>query len=142
MFVPTWVIPPFHQTQGLLDLAPSGGVARALMRITLRLIEMLGAPTVYPLWADKWLQLAGPTAFNSRLWYLGKIRFSNEVFKAAARALKAALRGINGQAKKVVILDLDDTLWGRHCRRGGMARHQFREDMILVVKRWSIFNVT
>ncbi|HEU0046868.1 MAG TPA: hypothetical protein VFQ43_04575, partial [Nitrososphaera sp.] len=33
MFVPTWVIPPFHQTQGLLDLAASGGAARALMRI-------------------------------------------------------------------------------------------------------------
>jgi FkbH-like protein len=113
MFVPTWVIPPFHQTQGLLDLAPSGGVARALMRINLRLVETLAdAPTVYPLWADKWFQLAGPTAFNYRLWYLGKIRFSNEVFKAAARDLKAALRGINGQAKKIVILDLDDTLWG------------------------------
>jgi FkbH-like protein len=83
------------------------------MRINLRLVETLaGAPTVYPLWADKWFQLAGPTAFNYRLWYLGKIRFSNEVFKAAARDLKAALRGINGQAKKIVILDLDDTLWG------------------------------
>jgi len=113
MFVPTWVVPPFHQTQGLLDLASSGGVARALMRINLRLLETLeGAPTVHPLWADKWFQLAGPTAFNHRLWYLGKIRFSNEVFKAAARDLKAALRGLNGQARKVVILDLDDTLWG------------------------------
>ncbi len=67
VFVPTWVIPPFHQTHGLLDLAPSGGVARALMRINLRLVETLGnAANVYPLWADKWFQLVGPTAFNSR----------------------------------------------------------------------------
>ena len=113
MFAPTWVIPPFHQTQGLLDLAPSGGVARALMRINARLLESLaGAPTIYPLWADKWIQLGGPSAFNYRLWYLGKIPFSNEVFKAAARDIKAALRGLNGQAKKIVILDLDDLLWG------------------------------
>src|SRR6476619_2757338 len=113
MFVPTWVIPPLHQTQGLLDLAASGGGARALMRINLRLLESLaGAPAIHPLWAEKWIQLAGPTAFNHRLWYLGKIPFSNEVFKVAARDLKAALRGLNGQAKKVVILDLDDTLWG------------------------------
>jgi FkbH-like protein len=113
LFVPTWVVPPFHQTQGLLDLAPGGGVARALMRINLRLLQTLeGAPAVHPLWADKWFQLAGPTAFNHRLWYLGKIPFSNEVFKAAARDLKAALRGLNGQARKVMILDLDDTLWG------------------------------
>src|SRR5437763_13500561 len=113
MFAPTWSIPPFHQTQGLLDLAPAGGVARALMRINMRLLESLaGAPGIYPLWADKWIQLAGAAAFNYRLWYLGKIPFSNEVFKAAARDIKAALRGLNGQAKKIVILDLDDVLWG------------------------------
>ena len=83
------------------------------MQINLRLLESLaGAPAIHPLWAEKWIQLAGPTAFNHRLWYLGKIPFSNEVFKVAARDLKAALRGLNGQAKKVVILDLDDTLWG------------------------------
>jgi FkbH-like protein len=113
MFVPTWVVPPFHQTHGLLDLAPNDGVARALTRINLRLLKKLeGEPAVYPLWADKWFQLAGPKAFNQRLWYLGKIPFSNDVFKAAARDLNAALRGISGQAKKVIILDLDDILWG------------------------------
>jgi FkbH-like protein len=113
VFVPTWVISAFHQSHGLLDLSSSMGVARALMQINLRLLESLaGAPAIHALWAEKWIQLAGPTAFNPRLWYLGKIPFSNEVFKVAARDLKAALRGLNGQAKKVVILDLDDTLWG------------------------------
>jgi FkbH-like protein len=113
MFVPTWVVPPFHQTHGLLDLSPTCGVARALMRVNMRLLETLeSAPAVYPLWTEKWIQLAGSTAFNQRLWYLGKIRFSNDVFKAATRDLKAALRGLGGQAKKVIILDLDDVLWG------------------------------
>jgi predicted enzyme involved in methoxymalonyl-ACP biosynthesis len=113
IFVPTWVISAFHQTHGLLDLSSSMGVARALMRINMRLIESLeNIPTAHALWAEKWVQLAGPTAFNQRLWYLGKIPFSNEVFKAAARDLKAALRGLGGQAKKVIILDLDDVLWG------------------------------
>jgi len=113
LFVPTWTISPFHQTQGLLDLSANSGIARALMQINVRLLETLdGLPTVHPLWTDKWIQLAGPTAFNQRLWYLGKIRFSNDVFKAATRDLKSALRGLGGRAKKVIILDLDDVLWG------------------------------
>jgi FkbH-like protein len=96
-----------------LDLSSASGIARALMQINMRLLETLdGVPTVHPLWTDKWIQLAGPTAFNQRLWYLGKIRFSNDVFKAAARDLKSALRGLGGRAKKVIILDLDDILWG------------------------------
>jgi FkbH-like protein len=113
MFIPTWVIPPFHHMQGILDLSPDSGIARALMQINTRLLETLdGVPRVHPLWTDKWIQLGGPTAFNQRLWYLAKIRFSNDVFKAAASDLKGALRGLGGLAKKVIILDLDDVLWG------------------------------
>src|SRR2546430_2026005 len=45
MFVPTWAIPPFHQTQGVLDLSSTSGVARALMQINMRLLKTLeGAP--------------------------------------------------------------------------------------------------
>jgi len=43
---------------------------------------------------------------------LGKIPFGNEVFKAAARDIKAALRGMLGYARKLIIVDLDETLWG------------------------------
>jgi hypothetical protein len=46
------------------------------------------------------------------MWYLSKTPFAIEVFKEAARDVVAALRGITGGARKLVILDLDDTLWG------------------------------
>ena len=35
-----------------------------------------------------------------------------EVFKAAVRDVRAALRGISGKSRKLIVLDLDDTLWG------------------------------
>ena len=34
------------------------------------------------------------------------------MFKAAIPDIKAALRGVNGRAKKLLVVDLDDTLWG------------------------------
>jgi len=113
LFVPTWVVPTFHHGQGMLDLASGIGVARLLMHANMRLLENLDEHSnIIPLNAAKWVELAGKTAFNQRLWYLGKVPFGNEVFKAAARDFKAALRGIHGQARKLVILDLDETLWG------------------------------
>jgi FkbH-like protein len=59
------------------------------------------------------MELAGArNSHNPKLWYMGKIGFGNEVFREAARDVKAALRGIAGLARKLIILDLDDTLWG------------------------------
>jgi len=43
---------------------------------------------------------------------MAKIPFGAEVFKEASRDIKSALRGLSGQAKKLIVLDLDETLWG------------------------------
>ncbi len=113
MFVPTWVVPALHTGHGTLDLAPHVGVSRVLMEANLRLLKNLDrASSVIPLNTPKWLELIGEKSFNPRLWYMGKVPFGNELFKAATRDIKAALRGIRGRARKLVVLDLDDTLWG------------------------------
>ena len=115
VFIPTWVVPTFHHGHGMLDLAPDVGVARILMQANLRMLENLdgSSSNIIPLNAAKWVELAGEKAFNPRLWYLGKVPFGNELFKAAVRDLKGALQGIQGRARKLVILDLDETLWAR-----------------------------
>jgi FkbH-like protein len=113
IFVPTWVVPTFHQGHGMLDLAPGVGIARALLQINLRLLENLDrASNIVALNSSKWIEVAGEKAFNPRLWYSAKIPFANEVFKAAVKDIKAALRGFDGRSRKLVVLDLDDTLWG------------------------------
>src|SRR5262249_25838083 len=43
---------------------------------------------------------------------LGKIAFAPEVLRLAAADVKAALRAVQGRSRKLVVLDLDDTLWG------------------------------
>jgi FkbH-like protein len=113
VFVPTWNVPTMHLGHGLLDLAPRVGVSRLLMQANLRLLQSLDSiPNVVPLNASRWVELVGESAFNERLWFLGKIPFANGVFKIAAREVKAALRGIRGGSRKLIVLDLDDTLWG------------------------------
>lgn len=112
-FVAMWVVPTIHSRHGFLDLSPSLGVTRALMRANLRLLERMDQiPNVFVLNTSKWIELAGEKAFNPGLWYSGKIPFSNNVFKSAVQDVVAALRGITGRARKLIVLDLDDTLWG------------------------------
>ena len=112
VFVPAWTLPAGGGS-GLLDMQPGAGPAHTLMRMNVRLAENLEpAANVHVLNAQAWVDAAGPNAFSPKLWYLGKVPFGNAVFEAALRDVKAGLRGILGCSRKLVLLDLDDTLWG------------------------------
>ncbi|MFZ0961351.1 MAG: HAD-IIIC family phosphatase [Terriglobia bacterium] len=50
--------------------------------------------------------------FDPRLWYLARCRLSQEAMKALAQSTVSLLRAWKGQARKCVVLDLDNTLWG------------------------------
>jgi len=96
-----------------LDLRNGVGVANALMRMNLRLAEVLEHDRrIVVLDSHRWINAAGATAYDPRLWYLSKTPFHTKVFEEASRDILAVLEGFHGKSKKVVILDLDNTLWG------------------------------
>jgi FkbH-like protein len=110
IFIPTWVLPSSHRGLGAFDLRLSG-ITFALMQMNARLIQNLAdSPNCIVLDTQRWLSTVGQKAFNTKLWYMAKIPFSNEVFKEAVRYIKAAIRASGGDTKKLIILDLDETL--------------------------------
>jgi FkbH-like protein len=112
VFVPTWAVSPFRRQLGMLD-ARDGGATHALGAMNLRLMDRLAAASnVFVLNAQRWLELVGRNAQQPRLWYRGKVPFHADVFAEAASDIRAALSGLAGAARKLLILDLDDTLWG------------------------------
>ena len=113
VMVPTWVLPSYRSVFGLLDMKAGIGPTNTLMRMNLRLADNLEkASNIHVLNSLRWIEQAGRRAFSPKLWYLGKIVFDNEVFKAAVQDVKAAFGGLLGYARKLIIVDLDDTLWG------------------------------
>jgi FkbH-like protein len=111
ILVPAWVVPA-PRPYGLLDMKPGLGIAHTLMRMNLALAETLESNSIHILHTERWLGGGSTEAFSAKRWYMGKLPFSNQVFREAARDIKAALRGIYGQGKKLIIVDLDETLWG------------------------------
>jgi FkbH-like protein len=49
---------------------------------------------------------------SNTFWYAGRIRYSNQMFKLLAETLNRALGAYSQPARKVLALDLDNTLWG------------------------------
>ncbi|MFO0860979.1 MAG: HAD-IIIC family phosphatase [Phycisphaerales bacterium] len=116
LFVPTWTMPAWWRGTGGLELKSRPGAigaVRALLMMNARLAEKLeNNSRVHLLDASRWMAGAGKNATNPKLWLMTKALYSLEVFKDAAADIKAILRGIAGLSKKLVVLDLDDTLWG------------------------------
>ena len=112
LLVPLWTVPALERGLGVGDLK-KGGMARTLLQMNAVLVECIEAESqLFALAAQHWGAAAPGPAFDPKLWYMGKIAFANPVFRDAVREVKAALRTLDGRSKKLVVLDLDDTLWG------------------------------
>ena len=110
VFAATWAHEP-TRAFALLGGSPGAGVQHALIAANLRLIERLAAyPGVHALDASSWFTGASP--YSAKLWHLSKNPYAPTVHRAAMGALKSALRTLTGRSRKLIVLDLDDTLWG------------------------------
>jgi FkbH-like protein len=113
VLVPAWVAPGAQRGWGLLDFRPGQGIQAALARMNLRLAEKLAATTnVFVLDAQRWLLAGGRNASAPKLWFMGKVPFGSDVFAEAARDVRAAIATLRGDTRKLIVVDLDDTLWG------------------------------
>ena len=111
VFVASWVLPPWRRGLGMLELR--NGPTTTLMRMNLRLSEAIAkAPNAFVLDASRWLACASDGGVDPKLWHAGKIGFTRDVLAEAARDVRAATNGVLGRAKKLVVVDLDDTMWG------------------------------
>ena len=111
-FVPTWTVPPWRRGLGIID-SRVHGLTRALYMINQRLITRLDSTqNVFLLNAQRWCDEAGRGAHSAKLWYMGKLPFHLSVFEQAASDIKAAIQALTGLTRKLIVVDLDDTLWG------------------------------
>ena len=70
-------------------------------------------------------QIGESQGFSNKMWYLGKILHSNEAQKRIAEEILFYTTLPNRVTKKVLLLDLDNTLWG------GLAGERDHQEIIL-----------
>lgn len=111
-FVASWATSSPGRGLGMLDWTVQG-YAHQLARMNLRLAEQLsGTEGIYILDSARWIEASGTTGRSSKHWLTMKCPFTEDVCRAAASDVKAAIRASYGQSRKLIVLDLDNTLWG------------------------------
>ncbi|HUA15087.1 MAG TPA: HAD-IIIC family phosphatase [Verrucomicrobiae bacterium] len=113
VLVCAWTLPGWQRGLGLLDLQNPAGLRNLLLKMNLELIAALqNQPGIFILDAHEWIESAGKNAYSPKLWYLSKTPYGGDVLKQAALGIKSALQAILGETRKLIVTDLDDTLWG------------------------------
>jgi len=96
---------------GLLDWKPDLGISYILAKINIYLSDLLCKyNNIFILNSNYWMQNADKVA--PKIWYATKVPYSPSVFNNAAQNIYSSYLALNGLNKKIIILDLDNTLWG------------------------------
>lgn len=112
VLVPTWTVSWHQRGRGLVDARP-GGVAWGLGVVNRRLMERFAdVANAFVLDAQRWSAASSDADQDPRRWYLGKIPVGESVFESAAREIVAASMTLEGGGRKMIVVDLDNTLWG------------------------------
>ena len=114
VLVPNWILKQPNESSLAFAYSKNFGLEYNLSFMNYYLSEQLNKEkNLYILNSSKWLLNCGASsAYNSKLWYLTKTPFSNNFFKQVISDLSNLYGSIKGLSKKLLILDLDDTLWG------------------------------
>jgi FkbH-like protein len=120
VLVATW-LGPYARSGGLLALDPSWGIDAALARANRRLADNLRAlHGCYALNAGAWVSALGAKSFSAKNWFLTKDPFTFEHWNLAVVDVKTAVAALTGHARKLLIVDLDNTLWGGEVGDAGL----------------------
>ena len=114
ILIPNWILKRPLESNPALSYSASFGLEYNLSLMNNYLTDKLNEEkNFYILNSSKWLTRCGSeNAYNSKLWYLTKNPFSNNFFKEAILDISNIYKSTKGLSKKLLILDLDDTLWG------------------------------
>ena len=114
VLIPNWILKQQNEDSLTLSYLKDSSLEYNLSLMNQCLYEKFGkVENLYILNSSKWLTNCGSVkSYNSKLWYLMKNPFSNDFFKEAILDLENLYTSIIGQNKKLLILDLDNTLWG------------------------------
>jgi len=111
IFVAAWHL-PVSKGYGILDWQDGLGLSSLLTKCNLRLSAKISAHNnIFMLPAHSWMEgIKQP--ISKKLWYATKVPYVSDVFEAAAESIQQSVYAINGKSRRLIIVDLDNTLWG------------------------------
>ena len=142
ILIPNWILREPNESSIALSFSKKLGIEYHLSYMNYYLSELMNKEkNFYLLNSTKWLTNCGSEAtYNSKLWYLMKSPFSNEFYNEAILDVVSIFKTLKGLSKKLLVLDLDNTLWGGVVGENGwegitLGGHDFKGEAFVDFQR-------
>lgn len=113
MLISSWTVDKSLYYQGKLNTKLNVGVVDVLSQMNRILRVKLDAySNIIVLDSSKWMAMVGSIAYSPKLWYMSKTPFHSSVFMHASKDISSIINKLKGKSRKLIITDLDNTLWG------------------------------
>lgn len=105
---------PEYPALGILDAQREHWQTHTMLRLHQELLrQMQQFPDVYIVdYAHLMARMGTQQGYNERYWHIGKMPFSHQALAPFGMEYMRFLRALMGKARKCLILDCDNTLWG------------------------------
>ena len=108
-------VPPFYSDFGITTVTGSSSHHNEVLQLNQLIRGHVGSNPARFVLADweRFVRLLGANeTMDYRFWYMSKAPFKKDFLHLYALELVKAARALKGKAKKCLILDCDNTLWG------------------------------
>ncbi len=112
LIVTSWTLPYLHRGYYLQDFTNDFGLTKNLYKINLKIAEEFKKKSNIHFFNIDFLLQKNFNTFDPRLWYTSKIPYNNKLFEVASDDFSEIIEAFSKSSKKLLILDLDNTLWG------------------------------
>ena len=108
----SWTLPQFSKGKFFNDFTDETGITKNLNILNKRVADSLKKYKNISFLNINYITDGNDTDYNPKLWFLAKIPFTQKIFELASEEIFKIIRIIKGQFVKLIVLDLDNTLWG------------------------------
>lgn len=106
-------VPPTSHALGIIDFQHSPGHRQVIDDLNAGLRKLARETEgVYLVDCERLAQKVGSEWFDARYWYTARVQFGPKGLTTLASEYVKYIRALTGKSKKVLVIDLDNTLWG------------------------------
>lgn len=107
-----WQKPNLYQGKSIKDFTDKLGVLKNVTKLNLQISDSIqDIENIFFFPPELYFNNA-TEEYSPKLWYAAKIPYSQNTFKSASEKINELFNNLKSKKVKLIILDLDNTLWG------------------------------